>query len=512
MADYPSAVLFAASFLVFIFFLLKACKVHPRAPLPPGPPQLPLIGNLFDLPKNSPRTCYRELSRIYGNIMYFRVLGRSIIVLNDEQTAIDLLEKRSAIYSSRVYSPVIPMIALDWSFGAMPYNDSWRHHRRLFSRYFNSTAVTRYRPIQRDDVHRLLLALLDSPERHREHIHHTLGALVIKATYGLDSGELNNKYIKIMESGVAATNEFLSNASILEYIPLLARLPRWLPGTGVVRRVAQARATNLAVRESAWDDAMHAQHDTSSTDEPPSMVQSVIAEFAHDASEDAANELRIAQNVAALCYAGQCICIMAMVSNPNAQRKAQAELDTVVGHNRLPEMEDRDDLPYVNAIVKEAMRWHTAVPLGIAHMSTADDEYQGYFIPKNTMVIANSWQVVLISSMLHDPETFPEPDQFIPERFLKDGRLDPDAKDPTSIAFGFGRRECPGTFLADATVFLFIASILHTFDISPPLDDSGKPIHVELRGSDGLTSMIEDCRCMFKVRSLSAEELLQRLR
>ena len=62
-----------------------------------------------------------------------------------------------------------------------------------------------------------------------------------------------------MESGVAATNEFLSNASILEYVPLLARLPRWLPGTGVVRRVAQARAMNLAVRESAWDDAMHAQ-------------------------------------------------------------------------------------------------------------------------------------------------------------------------------------------------------------------------------------------------------------
>ena len=88
---------------------------------------------------------------------------------------------------------------------------------------------------------------------------------------------------------------------------------------------------------------------------------------------------------------------MAMATNTDAQRKAQAELDTVVGHNRLPEMEDRDQLPYVNAVVKEAMRWHTAVPLGIAHMSTADDEYQGYFIPKNTMVIANSWQVVLIS-------------------------------------------------------------------------------------------------------------------
>ena len=74
-----------------------------------------------------------------------------------------------------------------------------------------------------------------------------------------------------------------------------------------------------------------------------------------------------------------------MATHPEVQRKAQAELDAVVGPHRLPDMADRDALPYLNAILKETMRWHTAVPLGLFHMSTADDEYNGYFIPNGTI-------------------------------------------------------------------------------------------------------------------------------
>ena len=82
---------------------------------------------------------------------------------------------------------------------------------------------------------------------------------------------------------------------------------------------------------------------------------------------------------------------MVMATHPEVQRKAQAELDAVVGPHRLPDMADRDALPYLNAILKETMRWHTAVPLGLFHMSTADDEYNGYFIPNGTMIVANAW-------------------------------------------------------------------------------------------------------------------------
>ena len=100
-----------------------------------------------------------------------------------------------------------------------------------------------------------------------------------------------------------------------------------------------------------------------------------------------------------------------MVLYPEVQKKAQEEIDAVMGPNRLPDFQDRPSLPYINAIVKESMRWHLVLPLGglflifikvttilksskgVAHMSTNDDEYNGYYIPKGTIMIANSWLV-----------------------------------------------------------------------------------------------------------------------
>lgn len=82
---------------------------------------------------------------------------------------------------------------------------------------------------------------------------------------------------------------------------------------------------------------------------------------------------------------------LAMVCNRDVQEKACAELDAVVGSRRLPTFQDRDQLPYVNAIAKESLRWQAVTPLGISHMSIEDDEYSGYFIPGGSTVIANQW-------------------------------------------------------------------------------------------------------------------------
>ncbi len=84
---------------------------------------------------------------------------------------------------------------------------------------------------------------------------------------------------------------------------------------------------------------------------------------------------------------------MAMACYPEVQKKARAELDAVVGPNRLPTWEDRDSLPYITAIAKESMRWQSVVPLGVPHRSLADDEYKGYYIPAGSTCIANLWWV-----------------------------------------------------------------------------------------------------------------------
>ena len=82
---------------------------------------------------------------------------------------------------------------------------------------------------------------------------------------------------------------------------------------------------------------------------------------------------------------------LAMALYPEAQKKAQAELDRVIGPSRLPDFSDRDSLPYVHALVKEVLRWHVGTPTSLPHASIQDDVYNGYFIPKGSQIVPNAW-------------------------------------------------------------------------------------------------------------------------
>lgn len=84
---------------------------------------------------------------------------------------------------------------------------------------------------------------------------------------------------------------------------------------------------------------------------------------------------------------------LAMVLHPEVQHKAREEIDRVVGDGRLPTVKDRDHLPYVEAVLKEAFRWHPIAPMGLPHLVTEDDVYEGYLIPKDAIVIPNIWFV-----------------------------------------------------------------------------------------------------------------------
>ena len=84
---------------------------------------------------------------------------------------------------------------------------------------------------------------------------------------------------------------------------------------------------------------------------------------------------------------------LAMALYPEAQKKAQAELDRVIGPSRLPDFSDRDSLPYVHALVKEVLRWHVGTPTSLPHASIQDDVYNGYLIPGGSIVLPNLWYV-----------------------------------------------------------------------------------------------------------------------
>ncbi|PIL22725.1 cytochrome P450 [Ganoderma sinense ZZ0214-1] len=462
-----------------------------RDTLPPGPSSLPLIGNLLNIPKVSPWLAYRELSKRYGKIMSFKVFSQVLILVDDAEVAVELLEKRSSIYSSRPESPMVALVGWDWNFGLFPYGEQWRRFRRMFWQHFHPGVVSKHTPHLEKGAAMLLSRLSTDPTKLPDHIRYSIGVIVLPMTYGIRVSEENNKYLSLVEEGNSTGEHLISSTSILEFIPALAGLPTWLPGTSFLRTLERGRKTTLQMRTIPWNDTRHGLMEGAEYD-PNNVAASMRKRLSRITDESAAEEEEIAKNVCATIYSAAsdttlsvlCGFIVAMALHPEAQKKAQAELDTVVGPNRLPELDDMDKLPYVNAVIKENLRWHTPTPLGLPHVTTLDDEYSGYMIPKGSVVLVNLW------SIFHDEKNYPEPDKFMPERFLQDGNLKPSdtVEDPSRIAFGFGRRICPGRHLAESMVFIFVSYILHVFDITPSLDDNGHPVEITLGRSSGLVS------------------------
>lgn len=154
--------------------------------------------------------------------------------------------------------------------------------------------------------------------------------------------------------------------------------------------------------------------------------------------------------------------VLVMALYPEIQRQAQAEIDRVIGPSRLPKMADREDLQYVAATIKETLRWGTVSPLALPRSAAREDVVMGYRIPKGCLVFTNIW------GMLHDESVYPDPEKFDPSRFVGEKQQ----PDPRELAFGRGRRVCPGQYIAEASVFIQVASLLATFDIRRGFDDA----------------------------------------
>ncbi|KZV74588.1 cytochrome P450 [Peniophora sp. CONT] len=174
---------------------------------------------------------------------------------------------------------------------------------------------------------------------------------------------------------------------------------------------------------------------------------------------------------------------LAMVAFPDVQKHAQAELDAVVGRGRLPSFADRAHLPYTVALLREVLRWRTGLPLGVPHMSEADDFYEGMFIPKGSIILGN---IMLCNG---DVEVYgADAHIFKPERHLDElGQLAPalpSTKDHGHVSFGFGRRVCVGQHVAADALFIAIATLLWAYTFEKERGVEGREMEVDAEGYD----------------------------
>ncbi|TFK81999.1 cytochrome P450 [Polyporus arcularius HHB13444] len=504
----PTAILLVA-FLVLSYTvsLVKWRRRSRGHPLPPGPRGLPYIGNIVHMRKPELWKAHKELCKKYGDVVYVPVLGQDVVVLGSPQAIFDLLDRKSAVTSDRQQNPTIPLSGHDFNVAFMPYGQWWRRHRQVFTRHF-LPITSEHLAIQRSSGLLFLRKMLNDPQNLIEHIRYTFSASIVKTTYGVDVAPDNDKNVALMEKVLQSVQAFAPGRFLVQYFPILSHVPTWFPVAGPqLLELAPWRAAARQVKQAMFEKT---KEDIERGRASKAVLPDILEKLSEKAGSDTTEDQEIAKNVCITAFVGGSdttfstleFFFLAMSLNPDIQKKAQAELHSVVGPNRLPYHADKDSLPYVSAIVKEALRWQNVAPFSIPHYTSEDLEYRGWFIPKGTVLVPNTWAV------MHDEAEYPEPDRFLPERFLKDGKLNPDIRDPSDFIFGYGRRICPGKSFGEASLFISIAMILHVFDITPPVDEHGNIIRIEPKIAGSFIIYPEDCRCNVKPRSAKATALI----
>ncbi|RXW24942.1 hypothetical protein EST38_g890 [Candolleomyces aberdarensis] len=456
-----------------------------RLPLPPGPKGLPLLGNIFDLPQIVPWKGYDKFCKEYGDMIYLKALGQGMLILGSRRRAIDLLDKKAVNYSDRPVMPMMDMMDFNWSFVSMPYGAAWRQHRRAFHQCLNSNAVQKYHPVMNEETKLFLQKIRSDPDQVFTGLQFLFGTAIMRTAYGFDDIRQNESLIHNAEKLILELAEALVPGRFLvNNLPILRYVPSWFPGAGFKKQFKETAQLNFKTRCLPFEEAKRDVEDGRKGSHP-SMADSLIDCLPEAGDPNRADLEAIARNVCAVAYmagaettVSSAIALVYILANYlEVQTKAQAEIDKVIGSDRLPLVSDRQELPYVHAIVKEVGRWHSVVPLGVSHANMEDDEYDGYFIPKGTVVFQNTWAI------MHDPDIFDRPFEFIPERYIKDGKIDPSVPDTDIAAFGYGRRICPGRHFSNDALFLMAASLLATYNITAPKDKEGNviPLKLELK-------------------------------
>ncbi|KAF8661202.1 hypothetical protein AX16_001482 [Volvariella volvacea WC 439] len=497
--------------LVTFLGLLYAFHRKRRAQLlPPGPKGKFFFGNLLDLPKHHEWVTYAEWSKLHDpDILHLDLAGQSMIVLNTVEAAEELLERRSANFSSR---PRMPMLCelMGWEFTIvlLKYGSTWRKHRKFIHQSFNPTAVTKFRPHVTKSVHGLLRNLLSKPDDFEHHARYLASELILSMAYGLKIKPDGDPLVDLPEKAQRGMAEaIIPGKWLVDAYPWLTYVPSWMPFAGFQRKAKEWKQDTVNLVELPYQQAKKnflAGNAITSlvTEGLQDMADSDDPEEFEDTMKRVAGTIFFAANesTVGVLLNG----ILALMCYPEVQRKAQAEIDAHIKPGNLPDFTDRESLPYLSALVKEVLRWYPVSPLGAPHYADSDDIYKGYLIPAGSIVSANLW------AMTHDENLYPDPFTFNPDRFIKDGKIDPTIKDPQTIVFGFGRRICSGEHFATMTVWMAMACIISLFKISKPVDEDGKAIEPRLEWtSSGFPNPLP-FKCKIEPRSREAVEAIER--
>jgi len=216
---------FAVAFALLSLAIWKRTRFL-RLPYPPGPPGLPFIGNLRDIPPTKEWLAYSEWSRKYkSDVIHLELAGTHLLVVNSFRASRDLFNKRSNIYSDKLRLPmIVELSGFDYAFGLFGYGEKWKAHRRLFDQHFNANASYSFDPHHLKATHEMLYRLSERPEAFLEHNHLMAGSLILNIGYGIDAQSLDDPYMVLAQKPVTILTEAANpGAFLVNSIPIRMR-------------------------------------------------------------------------------------------------------------------------------------------------------------------------------------------------------------------------------------------------------------------------------------------------
>ncbi|KAJ3870814.1 cytochrome P450 [Lentinula edodes] len=529
--------------ILFLWYYHHSYQSGIKLPLPPGPRKLPLLGNTLDMPATDQHIIFSQWAEQYGSdILHLKVAGGDYIILNSYEAVIDLLDKRSAIYSSRPHFTMLQDL-VGWK-GDLLFMSSGKvlnAHRKLFHQgrfKFHPTNSAIHRIHEKRALGIFLNSLIDTPEEWVSHIKQMIGAIIIGVAYGVQVQPKDDPNITAASKMYSVLNAAsVPGAFLVDILSFLKYVPAWFPGASFKQKAKAWYGIRNATIRPPFMQVKQALIDGTANDSFTSRCLANAEHFNPDSDSDClSEEEEMIMQTAGTLYEGGAdtgktalqTFLLAMMCFPDAQHAAQEELDHVIGQKRLPDYQDLDDpatLPYVRAIILECLRWQTVVPLGkyttqsqsVPHLIDTEDTYKGYYIPRGSIILPNVWGILRDKRKYGPTASTFDPKRWLLQTFDDKGKvqreLDSDMMehDPIPISFGFGRRVCPGQHMALSTFQINVASLLHCFNINPPVDENGNHVIPEIKYVSGITNGPTPFDCCIKPRSNEHAALVQHM-
>jgi len=496
--------------LALVWLVIKAMSIGKRETyLPPGPPTIPLLGNLHIFPKTEAHFKLTEWARIYGGMYSLKLGPGTAIVLTDVAAVKELMDKRSQSTVDRPPNHMADLVAGGMNMVLAHYTEDWRTLRRAAHAILTPQACAGHLPIQRAEASQLLHDVLTNPDGWYTHIRRYSSSVILSVLFGKRAPRYETKEVTDFFHAQHKWEEVLEPGAHppMDLIPILKKVPEslapWKSLCKLTRKLqrdlyfgllaeTEQRIANHQENNCFMEQILARQEEFGMNRELVGYLGGVLLEGASDTTSSTLQSL-----------------VLALTAFPEVQKKAQAEIDSVVGKDHTPTPDDFARLPYIQAVIKEALRWRPVAPLAIPHGTIQEETYRGYRIPVGTTIFVNNW------GMFHDPEVYDRPDDFWPDRFLnnefgtKPGVDNSDRR--ANMAFGSGRRFCPGFHLANSNLMLNTMNLIWAFDFSPAIDpDTKKPIPVDIHDyAKGILTAPNPFKATIKPRSAHHAEIIQ---